>query len=140
MLAVIGLGDDGRSRVVEVRDLAPGVDGPHQTLWHTELVPPELPVPRRGADEPVRAAAVSPTGSRWALVRLAPGQLVELHRTDTLDYDFVVFGEVALVLQDGEILLRAGDAVVIPGLLHSWRPGPDGVLMSAVLLGLPPVS
>ena len=139
MFVVVGSGPDGRSAVVEVREVT-GADHPSRTLWTTERLPPELPAARRRADEPVQEARVSATGTRWTLVELVTGRPPHLHRTDTLDYDIVLSGEVTLVLEDGEILLRPGDAVMIPGVVHAWRPGPEGCLLSVVLLGLPPVA
>ncbi len=59
-----------------------------------------------------------------------------LHRSDTLDYDCVLSGMVTLVLEDGEVDLHTGDTVVIPGVLHGWRSGPDGAVSSAIVLGL----
>jgi len=48
----------------------------------------------------------------------APG----MHTTDTVDYDFVLSGEVWLELDAGaQVLLRAGDCVVQNGTRHAWR-------------------
>jgi mannose-6-phosphate isomerase-like protein (cupin superfamily) len=50
--------------------------------------------------------------------RDAPG----MHATDTVDFDFVIEGEVVLGLGDGtEVALKAGDAVVQNGTRHRWR-------------------
>jgi mannose-6-phosphate isomerase-like protein (cupin superfamily) len=49
-----------------------------------------------------------------------------MHTTDTVDYDFVVSGEVYLELDDGaEVLLRAGDCVVQNGTRHRWTNRSD---------------
>lgn len=37
-----------------------------------------------------------------------------------------------------EVVLNAGDLVLIPGLAHSWRAGPDGCVLSAIMHGLAP--
>jgi mannose-6-phosphate isomerase-like protein (cupin superfamily) len=48
----------------------------------------------------------------------APG----MHTTDTIDYDFVLSGEVWLELDNGaQVHLRAGDCVVQNGTRHAWR-------------------
>jgi mannose-6-phosphate isomerase-like protein (cupin superfamily) len=45
-----------------------------------------------------------------------------MHRTDTVDFNLIVSGEVWLELDDGaEVLLRAGDCVVQNGARHRWR-------------------
>ena len=48
----------------------------------------------------------------------APG----MHTTDTIDFDYVISGEIWLELDDGEeVHLRAGDTVVQNGTRHAWR-------------------
>jgi hypothetical protein len=32
----------------------------------------------------------------------------------------------------------AGDCVVVTGVGHAWRPGPEGCVMSVVVIGTPP--
>ena len=45
-----------------------------------------------------------------------------MHTTDTVDYEYVISGEVWLELDNGEeVLLRAGDTVVQNGTRHAWR-------------------
>ena len=43
-----------------------------------------------------------------------------LHATDTLDVITVLSGEIHLVLETGEVLLRAGDTIVQRGTKHAW--------------------
>jgi mannose-6-phosphate isomerase-like protein (cupin superfamily) len=45
-----------------------------------------------------------------------------MHTTDTIDFEYVVSGEVWLELDDGvEVCLKAGDTVVQNGTRHAWR-------------------
>jgi hypothetical protein len=43
-----------------------------------------------------------------------------MHRTPTLDYGIVLDGEITLVVDEGEIALKAGDVVVQRGSNHGW--------------------
>ncbi|TRZ58089.1 MAG: cupin domain-containing protein [Rhodocyclaceae bacterium] len=43
-----------------------------------------------------------------------------MHRTDTLDYIACVKGEIWLVTDVDEVLMRPGDTVVIRGTNHAW--------------------
>jgi mannose-6-phosphate isomerase-like protein (cupin superfamily) len=43
-----------------------------------------------------------------------------MHRTQSVDYGVVISGEMTLVLDKGETLLRAGDVVVQRGTNHAW--------------------
>jgi uncharacterized cupin superfamily protein len=45
-----------------------------------------------------------------------------MHRTESVDYGIVVFGEIVLVLDDGSrTRLQAGDVVVQRGTDHAWE-------------------
>jgi mannose-6-phosphate isomerase-like protein (cupin superfamily) len=45
-----------------------------------------------------------------------------MHTTDTIDFEYVISGEVWLELDDGrEVHLRAGDTIVQNGTRHAWR-------------------
>jgi quercetin dioxygenase-like cupin family protein len=134
---VTGLGPDGRSTVLDRRDLSssPGDHVVVERVWTTEALPPHLSQSLETQGEPADIG-VPQVGSSWLIVKWPPGADAYLHRSDTLDYDCVLSGQVTLVLEDGEVELHAGDSVVIPGVLHGWRAGPEGCVSSAVVLGL----
>ena len=60
-----------------------------------------------------------------------------MHTTDTIDFEYVVSGEVWLELDDGEeVHLRPGDTVVQNGTRHAWRnKGTEPCTMVVFLLG-----
>ena len=43
-----------------------------------------------------------------------------MHKTDTVDYAIVLTGEIVAVLDEGEVLLRAGDCLIQRGTSHAW--------------------
>lgn len=43
-----------------------------------------------------------------------------MHRTESVDYGVVIDGELTLVLDEGEVLLRPGSVVVQRGTNHAW--------------------
>ena len=48
------------------------------------------------------------------------------HRTDTVDYAFVLEGEIWLEVDEGDaVCLRPGDIVVQTGTRHAWRNKTD---------------
>lgn len=77
---------------------------------------------------------MAPGQSSWALWRFDAGAEVDLHHTDSLDFDLVVEGTIELILDEGVHALAAGDCVVMTGVDHAWRAGPEGCLMSGVTL------
>ncbi|KAA9163309.1 cupin domain-containing protein [Amycolatopsis acidicola] len=59
-----------------------------------------------------------------------------MHRTDTIDYTYVISGEMTLELDDGEVPVRAGDCVVQQGTWHAWRNrAAEPCVVAAVLIG-----
>jgi quercetin dioxygenase-like cupin family protein len=137
------LGADGRSKVVEIRDIAGGM-APRfprvhwNCVWTTAEQPPELSVSRRPRDAEWLNIQLLPGATRWVIFTFEPGLSTPFHHTATLDYDVILEGEVTLALEDGDILLGAGDCVVIPAAVHSWRTGDRGCIISVMYNGLEP--
>ena len=97
---------------------------------------------------PDRAMATAPPGDTEAALKEAeeklPGAVGYLepdhpgmHTTDTIDFEYVISGEVWLELDDGvEVHLRAGDTVVQNGTRHAWRnKSSEPCQMLVVLIG-----
>jgi hypothetical protein len=57
-----------------------------------------------------------------------------MHRTETVDYGIVLSGEVWLMVDDGETLLRPGDIVVQRGTNHAWSNRTDQQVRMAFVL------
>ena len=43
-----------------------------------------------------------------------------MHRTETVDYGIMIEGEITLILDEGETVVRPGDVVVQRGTNHAW--------------------
>ena len=43
-----------------------------------------------------------------------------MHRTESIDYGIVIEGELTLVLDEGEALLKPGSVVIQRGTNHAW--------------------
>lgn len=65
-------------------------------------------------------------GFQWLVSTYGPDVQTPMHSTRTLDFQYVVSGEVVLILDEDEVHLEAGDSVIIPGCNHSWRTGAQG--------------
>ncbi len=50
-----------------------------------------------------------------------------MHRTETIDYTLCLEGEIVMVLDDSEILIKKGDAVIQRGTNHAWSNRSDAV-------------
>ena len=42
------------------------------------------------------------------------------HKTATIDYAIVLSGEIYAMMDDGEVLLKAGDVLIQRGTNHAW--------------------
>ncbi|MEQ9662008.1 MAG: cupin domain-containing protein [Parasphingopyxis sp.] len=43
-----------------------------------------------------------------------------MHRTESIDYGIVLEGEITLLVENGETVVRAGDIVIQRGTSHAW--------------------
>ena len=64
--------------------------------------------------------------ARYAMmfVEYAPGLGRDdpgMHYTNTADHFYVIEGEVVLVLEAGDVVMKAGDIGIIRGVMHGWR-------------------
>jgi mannose-6-phosphate isomerase-like protein (cupin superfamily) len=57
-----------------------------------------------------------------------------MHRTETIDYGIVLEGEVTLILEGGETIVRAGEIVVQRGTNHAWANRSDRACRIAFVL------
>jgi len=96
-------------------------------LWATDATPAPIDVDPSGTDlsgtVPPGPLSVppAPNGTKIRINELPPGAGSPMHRTQTVDYGIVLDGEVVLVLDDSETVLRAGDVVVQRGTSHRWE-------------------
>jgi mannose-6-phosphate isomerase-like protein (cupin superfamily) len=56
------------------------------------------------------------------------------HTTKTVDLIFVLEGDVALQLDDGDVLLHPGDVVVQQGTRHAWHTRSEGPVRLLALM------
>jgi quercetin dioxygenase-like cupin family protein len=90
-------------------------------LWATGATPaPIEAVPPDPVAGPL-SVPPAPHGTKIRINELPPGVVSPMHRTQTVDYGIVLDGEVVLVLEDSETVLRAGDVVVQQGTTHRWE-------------------
>ena len=57
-----------------------------------------------------------------------------MHRTKTIDYAIVLSGEIYAVLDEGEVLLKAGDVLVQRGTNHAWSNRTNKAALIAFVL------
>ncbi len=135
----------GRSRVAD--------DGPAPRTWCDEIwaSSPEHPLGIDSA-EPTPQLSAGSGGTFFRMVELPPDAVVRaamaertvegvdaegFHRTETLDYVYVLDGPVELVLDDTSVVVEPGDCVVQRGTNHAWRNhGTQPIRLLTVMIGL----
>lgn len=136
-------------------------------LWETRATPADnsgnaevtnhpnrLPPPANGSvfrvveypPDRLRVAALRGPGeshdaTREGYVRdLANARHPGFHKTDTIDYAIVLSGEIYALMDEGEVLLKAGDVLVQRGTNHAWSNRTDEpVQIAFVLIDAKPV-
>ncbi|TWC76434.1 cupin domain [Rhizobium sp. SJZ105] len=105
-------------------------------LWKTSATPVDL---KSEADDPSAGPVVlSPegTGTTFRIVEFPPDAYVAskmpqrrpeelMHRTASIDYAYVIEGEVVAVMDEGETVMRAGDIMIQRGTNHNWSNRSD---------------
>jgi mannose-6-phosphate isomerase-like protein (cupin superfamily) len=133
---VTGHRPDGRSTVL-MDSAAPNVKQRHAgngstLLWVTDETPAdpsragdraarEIAVPRLGGEVRDNESVLRDFGIGEDVLRGHPPRHPAIHRTRTVDYVVVLEGEIDLLLDDGDVRLKAGDVVVQQGTNHAWR-------------------
>ena len=64
----------------------------------------------------------------------AEGVHAMMHRTETIDYGIVLEGEIVLILDEEETLVKAGEIVVQVGTSHAWSNRSDRMCRMAFIL------
>jgi quercetin dioxygenase-like cupin family protein len=68
-----------------------------------------------------------------------PGFIYPMHRSDTIDFVFIISGQLELILEEGTTVLRSGETVVQCGTNHAWRVvGNEPCTFAAVLIDATP--
>lgn len=139
-LLITGVDAAGRSCAVQDDQATLQGDPSFQSLVYSVLysTPSAPSIPKGGrAANPLDLGVAAGTVN-WLLIEYAPGAEFSMHHTDTVDLDTVLSGSVELTLGDGTHPLAAGDSVVVTGVDHAWRAGPDGCRLSVVAIGAAP--
>jgi hypothetical protein len=108
---------------------SPPGNGAHWRITHS-------PAKRIAVASPAEQARLDAENATGGTQRLDGARHEGMHRTPSVDYAICLEGERHLVLEDSDVVIRAGDVVIQLGNWHSWdnRSGVP-VLMSYVMIG-----
>jgi mannose-6-phosphate isomerase-like protein (cupin superfamily) len=127
-------GHDGRGKSVVLSDGSPpqhhpmhgpSVGADFHEMWGDADTIPELTANAAGEPNERPFTIMPASGHLLRILDVYPlkdgGKRTVMHRTRTLDYVVVIEGELVLILEDSELILRPGDVVVQRGTDHAWE-------------------
>ena len=94
------------------------------TVIRINHFPPEPEAVRNMTPEDSRRAFAA-LGNEKASTFGKGGRHPLMHRTETIDYAIVMEGEITMLLDEGEVVLKAGDVLVQAGTNHAWSNRSD---------------
>jgi quercetin dioxygenase-like cupin family protein len=103
-------------------------------MWNTREMPAPLDAQEQEPTEVSLTVPPEPSGTKIRINELPPGTVSPTHRTQSVDYGIVLSGELVLVLDDSETVVRKGDVVVQRGTNHRWENRSDTVALVAFIL------
>jgi quercetin dioxygenase-like cupin family protein len=103
-------------------------------VWSTQKMPAsldfEIPIPNTGFPQTpkngtyFRYVSIPPDKDLGVEVKIGEPHPM-MHQTQSLDYIIILSGELYLIMEDGETLLKAGDIVIQRGTNHAWSNRSD---------------
>ena len=143
---VTGINDEGKSIILidgDATNYKEMVSGFSRTdIWTTET----KPVDNTGNEDMGAREVLFPSqsGTLFTYVEIYPGHGVDepgWHATDTADYVVILKGEVYFLLDEEEVLLKAGDMLVIRGSNHAWaNRSRETCTIVGVMIGANPIA
>ena len=101
---------------------------PNGSIFRIAEFPPHTGGEVRDNDAVLRDFGIGPDVKRGH-----PPRHPAIHRTRSLDYVIVLEGEIDLLLDDGEVRLRAGDVVIQRASNHAWINRGDALCRLAMV-------
>ncbi|MEG1591831.1 cupin domain-containing protein [Chryseobacterium sp.] len=139
--------ENGRSTIIEdqpvenVVEHLPGLI--ISDIWNTQKMPASLDIetqiPNTGFPQTPK------NGTYFRYVSIPPDKDLGvefkagephpmMHQTQTLDYIIILSGELYLIMEEGETLLKAGDIVIQRGTDHAWSNRSDEACIQLAVL------
>lgn len=94
----------------------------------------EFPPVTKAAESVSQADILKVMGVSDSATNAQPARHAFMHRTKSLDYVFVMSGEIDMLLDDSEVHMKAGDIMIQQGTNHAWVNRSSGMCRIAFVL------
>ena len=94
----------------------------------------EFPPVTKAAESVSQADILKVMGVSDSATNGQPARHAFMHRTKSLDYVFVMSGEIDMLLDDSEVHMKAGDIMIQQGTNHAWVNRSSGMCRIAFVL------
>jgi quercetin dioxygenase-like cupin family protein len=110
--------------------------GKSTLIWSTDCMPLKMPIGEKIEDEGARilGTAPPPNGTRFCVIDFPANAPGIMHRTETVDYVILLFGELEMDMDDSTVKMKAGDILIQRGTNHSWVNRSDKPARAAFVL------
>ncbi len=136
---VTGVNEEGKSVIISDGVVPPNAQysgdfGFGSDFWLEQSIPVDL----TNKNDPISDYIVKtepPTGGVVArIVQWNPGTNYEMHATNTIDIFVVISGQIKLILDESDTILKSGDSVIQRGTNHGWEVVGDKPCMFVAIL------
>ncbi len=98
---------------------------PRGTVFRISEIAPETEAIRNMPPEQSRAVFAAMGNEAASTAGKKVGRHPFMHRTRTIDYAVVLEGEITMLLDDEDVVLKTGDVVIQRGTNHAWSNRSD---------------
>ena len=137
----VDLWKTGAAPVVIHRAEADPTSGPKQihppprgTVFRISQIAPETDAIRDMAPDESRAVFAAMGNASASTAGTKVGRHPFMHRTESVDYAVVLSGEITMLLDDEDVVLKEGDVVIQRGTNHAWSNRSDKPAMMLYVL------
>ena len=137
---VTGITEDGKSVIISDGTVPKNAQysgnyGFGSDIWLEQIIPVDL----TNKNDPLIDYIVKtepPTGGVVArIVHWNPGREYPIHSTKTIDIIIIISGQMKLILDESDTILKSGDSVIQRGTNHGWEVvGTEPCVFAAILL------
>ena len=137
---VTGVNKEGKSIIISDGVVLPNAQYSYDNGFGSDIwLEQDIPVDLTNQNDPLidyKVKTEPPTGGVVArIVQWNPGMKYSKHVTNTIDIFIVISGQIKLILDESDTILKSGDSVIQRGTNHGWEViGDKPCIFAAILL------